>query len=105
MSKKTLVSKLSLVEAAELIGASGHLVTYIVQGEMGIGKSALLANSACTSLGIRRMYVIQFWKLDLSILCSARITNRHKLTAFCGIAMLSGARIISAPPAKSLLTL
>ena len=43
MSKKTLVSKLSLVEAAELIGASGHLVTYIVQGEMGIGKSALLS--------------------------------------------------------------
>lgn len=44
MSKKTAITspKLSLVDAAKLIGASGHLVTYIVQGEMGIGKSALL---------------------------------------------------------------
>lgn len=40
--RATSMYDLSLGECADLICASGHLVTYLLQGHIGVGKSALL---------------------------------------------------------------
>jgi hypothetical protein len=42
MTRSTEMYDLSLDQSAELIAKSGHLVTYLLQGHTGIGKSALL---------------------------------------------------------------
>lgn len=46
MSEASLYSKVTLAQATDLIAAIGHTNTVLVQGEMGIGKSAILKELA-----------------------------------------------------------
>jgi hypothetical protein len=46
MTRSTAMYDLSLKECGDLISQSGHLVTYLLEGHMGIGKSALLSTIA-----------------------------------------------------------